>query len=709
VTNVIQEAGVAGRDPSFDILFEPVQLGPVRARNRFFQVPHCNGMGYRDPTAQAAMRQVKAEGGWAVVCTEQVEIHPSSDITPYIELRLWDDGDMPALARIADAIHAGGALAGIELAHNGMNAPNLSSREPPLGPAHLPVVTWSNDPVQARMMSASDIADLRRWHRQAVRRALAVGYDLVYVYSGHNLSMLHHFLSPRYNQRTDSYGGSVANRARLLAEILADTREECAGRAAVACRLTVDEGAGDSGITPEEAAEVISLLDHLPDVWDLVLGSWELDSATSRFAAEAEREPLIAGFKRLSAKPVVGVGRFTSPDTMVRQVQAGILDMIGAARPSIADPFLPAKIEAGRIDDIRECIGCNVCVSGDLTMSPIRCTQNPAMGEEWRRGWHPERIRPQESDASILVVGAGPAGLEAARALGQRGYNVVLTEATRVLGGRVIGEAGLPGLASWRRVVDYRLGQLGHYRNVDIHRQSEMTADDALGHGFTDVLVATGARWRGDGVGRWHTAAIPVAADATVLTPDDILTRDHPLGQPGAARRRVLIFDDDHYYLGGVLAERLATLGHEVRLVTSAPLVSSWTANTLEIGDIQRRVRQAGIIVDTSRVLVAIGAGEARTACAFTGSEASVPADAVLLVTARLPSDALFGELQERRSEWPASGVRSVTCVGDAWAPATIASAVWSGRRYAEEFDAPGPPSRDRGYRREYTALAALA
>ncbi len=708
MTNIVPEAIVTERDARYDILFEPVQLGPVRAKNRFFQVPHCNGMGYRDPTAQAAMRKVKAEGGWAVVCTEQVEIHPSSDITPYIELRLWDDGDMPALARIADAIHAGGALAGIELAHNGMNAPNLSSREPPMGPAHLPVVTWSNDPVQARMMSASDIADLRRWHRLAVRRALAVGYDLVYVYSGHNLSVLHHFLSRRYNQRTDSYGGSVANRARLLAEILADTREECAGRAAVACRLTVEEGAGAAGITRDEAAEVISLLDHLPDVWDFVLGSWELDSATSRFAAEGEREPVIAGLKQLSAKPVVGVGRFTSPDTMARQIRAGILDMIGAARPSIADPFLPAKIEAGRLDDIRECIGCNVCVSGDLTMSPIRCTQNPAMGEEWRRGWHPERIRHRESDVSVLVVGAGPTGLEAARALGQRGYRVVLAEATRELGGRVIGEASLPGLAAWRRVVDYRLGQLRHYRNVEVFRESEITPDDALDYGFTNILVATGARWRTDGVGRWHTSAIPVSDDALVLTPDGFLTGDHPLSQLGAARQRVMVFDDDHYYLGGVLAERLAQLGHEVRLVTPAPLVSSWTAHTLEIENIQRRVRDAGIIVDTSRVLVGITAGEARTACAFTGAEGSVPADAVLLVTARLPRDALFLALEERQGEWSARGVRSVTCVGDAWAPSTIAGAVWSGRRYAEELDAPGPLSRDKGYRREYTALGPL-
>jgi dimethylamine/trimethylamine dehydrogenase len=158
-----------------------------------------------------------------------------------------------------------------------------------------------------------------------------------------------------------------------------------------------------------------------------------------------------------------------------------------------------------------------------------------------------------------------------------------------------------------------------------------------------------------------------------------------------------------------VLAELLARLGHEVRLVTSAPLVSSWTAYTLEIGDIQRRVRAAGIIVDTSRVLVEIGAGEARTACAFTGSEIIVAADAVLLVTARLPRDALFLALEEKQSEWSARGARSVTCVGDAWAPTTIAGAVWSGRRYAEELDAPGQPSRDRGYRREYTALAPPA
>lgn len=119
------------RDPRYDVLFEPVTIGPVTARNRFFQVPHCNGMGYRDPSGEAAMRRTKAEGGWAVVCTEQVEIHPTSDIGPFIELRLWDDKDMPAIARIAEQIHEGGALAGIELAHNGLNSPISSAAKPP--------------------------------------------------------------------------------------------------------------------------------------------------------------------------------------------------------------------------------------------------------------------------------------------------------------------------------------------------------------------------------------------------------------------------------------------------------------------------------------------------------------------------------------------------------------------------------------------------
>ena len=181
---------------------------------------------------------------------------------------------------------------------------------------------------------------------------------------------------------------------------------------------------------------------------------------------------------------------------MASVVNKGIADFIGCARPSIADPFLPKKIEEGRLDDIRECIGCNICVSGDFTMSPIRCTQNPTMSEEWRKGWHPERIRPRESKKPVLIVGAGPAGLEAAQALGKRGYEVTLAEKGTALGGRVARECRLPGLAAWGRVRDYREQQLHQLPNVQTYFDSELDAAAVLEFGVPRVVVATGARWR---------------------------------------------------------------------------------------------------------------------------------------------------------------------------------------------------------------------
>ena len=688
------------RPPSpYDVLFEPVRIGPLVTRNRFFQVPHCNGMGYRDPSAQAAMRKVKAEGGWSVVCTEQVEIHPTSDIAPFIELRIWDDQDLPALARIADAIHEGGGLAGIELAHNGMNAPNQYSRETPIGPSHLPVAPDTIAPIQARAMTKRDIADLRRWHRNAVRRSLQAGYDLVYVYAAHGYSTIHHFLSPRYNQRTDEYGGSLENRMRLLREILEDTMEEVDGKAAVACRITVDEEQGPGGIQRSDIELVLKSLGEIPDLWDFAMGSWESDSVTSRFGPEGGQETYVAGLKALTTKPVVGVGRFTSPDAMVRQVKEGILDLIGAARPSIADPFLPDKIRAGRLETIRECIGCNICVSGDLTMSPIRCTQNPSMGEEFRRGWHPERIRRRTTEAQVLVVGAGPAGLEAARALGVRGYEVVLAEATRTLGGRVTAESLLPGLSAWNRVRDYREQAIAELPNVAVYRESPMSTDDIAEFGFENVIVATGSSWRRDGVGRWHTLPVPVEEGAEVLSPDDLFAGRRPDG------RRVVVYDDDHYYLGGVVAELLALVGYDVSIVTSGAQVSSWTANTFEVNKIQRRLMQRGVRRLTDTVLQQVAVDHVVLSDVYSAEPRSVAADAVVMVTARLPREELLTGLLAVQEE---GRLRTVRGAGDCWAPGTIAAAVWSGRRVAEEFDEPEVSNDSVGFRREVTDLALI-
>ena len=198
-------------------------------------------------------------------------------------------------------------------------------------------------------MSKRDIADLRRWHRAAVDRSLRAGYDLVYVYAAHGLTTLQHFLSRRYNDRTDEYGGSVENRARLLREILEDTLEEVDGRAAVACRICVDEQIGDRGIDRGEIEKVLGIVGELPDVWDFMVGEWEFDSITSRFAEEGAQEEYVRGLKALTSKPVVGVGRFTSPDTMVRMVRDGVLDLIGVGAPVDRRPVPPEEDRGGAL------------------------------------------------------------------------------------------------------------------------------------------------------------------------------------------------------------------------------------------------------------------------------------------------------------------------------------------------------------------------
>ncbi|HTC45181.1 MAG TPA: FAD-dependent oxidoreductase [Steroidobacteraceae bacterium] len=668
------------RDSRYDVLFEPVQLGPVTTPNRFFQVPHCNGMGYRDPSALAAMRAVKAEGGWGVVCSEQAEIHPSADISPFIELRIWDDQDLPMHARIATAIHEQGALAGLQLCHNGMNAPNLNSREIPMGPAHLPVASVFMDPVQARAMTRRDIRDLRRWHRAAALRAKRADYDLVQVYAGKLFGGPMFFLSRRYNTRSDEYGGSLENRARLLRELLEDTRDAIGDRCAVACRISVDELIGPEGLHAAEARDLIGYLAELPDLWDLTLSSWDNDSQTSRFAAEGYQEPFVLGIKSLTTKPVVGVGRFTSPDTMVRMIRQGVLDLIGAARPSIADPWLPRKIQEGRVEDIRECIGCNICVAGDHTASIIRCTQNPSMGEEWRKGWHPERIRARHDNTRVLIVGAGPAGLEAAMMAGRRGYEVALADAGDEPGGRLVHERRLPGLAAWGRVVDYRLQQIQRQQNVSLYLHSELSAADILEFGFEHVVLATGSDWRRDVVSRTRVTPLPTDPAMPLFTPEQLWRGERPPG------RQLVLYDDDHYYLGGVLAEWLAGEGFEVTLMTPAAEVSRWTHNTMEQSRIQRRLLECGVKIVPHRVPQAIHARSIESACVFTAQAAQHAADGVVMVTSRLPRNELAVTLAARESHWAAAGIRTVQTIGDALAPGTIAAAVYSGRRFAEEL-----------------------
>ena len=680
------------RDPRYDILFEPVRIGPKTARNRFYQPGHCNGMGRLRPRGHARMRGVKAEGGWAVINTEHCGIHPSAEMFPEVVLTLWNDDDIPVLARACNEVHEHGGLFGVQISYSGGFHSNRLCREVPAGPMARPV--FERDPLQARALDKSDFLNIRRWWRDAVGRAHRAGVDIINV-NGQYSSVAFHLLSRR-NRRSDEYGGSLENRTRFLRELLEITREAVKGECAVTVRIIIEEFLGAAGLEAhEDGREIIESLAELPDLWDILAGTWEDDSPSSRFAPENVHEPYFDFVKSVTTKPVVGVGRFTSPDTMASLVRRGVLDMIGATRPSIADPFLPRKIEEGRVEDIRECIGCNICVSTHFTGVNYRCTQNPTAGEEWRRDWHPERIPPKGSESAVLVVGAGPAGLEAARALGQRGYPVTLAEASRRLGGRVDREARLPGLAEWARVRDWRVTQIEKMNNVEVYLESELAPEHVHEFGAAHVVLATGSQWRGDGVGRIHNDPIPGIEEVTVVTPDGVMDGELPAGP-------VLVYDDDHYYMASLMAEILARAGRETLMVTPASDIAEFTRFTLEHERIARRLDEAGVAMLTHHRVESLGDGEAVLRHVLTGRERRVPAVSVVPVSARLPVDALYHRLAEYPHALTESGILSVTRIGDCLAPGAIVHATFAGHRYARELDT---RPEDRLLRHELPAL----
>ena len=660
------------RNPRFNILFEPVRIGPVTAPNRFYQVPHASGMTNALPQVRAKFRGVKAEGGWGVVCTGAVSIHPSSDDSPLPFASLWDDKDIRAHALMTDAVHEHGSLAGVELWHGGACTLNRTSRLAPISPSGMPWLSTHlgfMGNLRPRSMDAADIQDLLKWQAAGARRAMQAGFDIVYVYAGMGY-LPYEFLLPEYNHRTDAYGGSIENRVRLVRELLEVTRDAVGDKCGVALRISLEELRGKPGRdAPSEAHEVVALLADIPDLWDVKMDSSPTDCAPSRFASEGSHEPVINFVKSLTTKPVVGVGRFTSPDVMVSQVKRGILDLIGGARPSIADPFLPRKIDEGREHEIRESIGCNICISSWHDGVPVRCTQNPTAGEEWRRDWHPARFAPPTSDANVLIVGGGPAGLECAVTLARRGYQVTLADAAKEFGGRLRFETRLPGLATWGRVSDWRLSQLRERPNVNLYPGSELGVDDILGLEHSHVVIATGARW----------------------TKMLFSTLEFPVGELDipCVYTPVVVFDFDNYYMAGAIAEQLAPQVGDVTYVTTAGNASAWTFMTNELPLVHRALGNAGVPIHTLQRVTAFDGESVTLSDVYSGAEKRLPCRSLVIVGMRKPRAELHDALLHRAADLQAAGIGSVTRIGDSLAPGAIVHAVHSGHRFAREFQAP--------------------
>jgi dimethylamine/trimethylamine dehydrogenase len=684
-------------DPHHAVLFEPVRIGPKTMRNRFYQTPHADGLNSQFPGAEAGFRAMKAEGGWAVVNTGMTSISPEYDHSGReVVSRIWDEADVRNWALLCDRIHEHGALAGIELMASGGHVTGYETR--------LPAGAVSQIPDDWLFMGSSfemDRDDIRRVQQQyvaAARRAVHAGFDVVNVMGAELVALPMTFLMSRYNRRTDEYGGSFENRARFWLETLEQVRADIGDQCAITARLCIDTlDDSEHGVRADhEGAGFIRMADHLVDFWDVVVAgegdTWAKDLGPSRFYQENFQSEYVLRIRPHTGKPLVAVGRFTSPDTMAQVIRSGQQDIIGCARASISDPFLPRKIADGRIDEIRECIGCNVCVSRVNTATRIICTQNATTGEEYRRGWHPERFKPVANDLSrVLIVGGGPAGLECAIVLAQRGveYVHIVDEAERP-GGHMEWVPRLPGLTEWARIVHHRQTAAAKLPNLTLVPNKHLDADEILDYGAEVVILTTGSWWARDGISSVTRTPLP-GADADqphVLTPDQIMGEGkEPIGE------RVLVYDADGYFIGASLAERYARQGRHVIYVTPRSAIAAYMHHTGEDQLMIPLLNELGVEFFREHAVTAIASGSIEGEPRMPGSSSiRWDADSIVLVTQRNPRIEIYRQLKARAAEWSAAGVRAVYRAGDCVSPRQqVADAIFDAHRLAREIDSPDP------------------
>jgi dimethylamine/trimethylamine dehydrogenase len=703
---------VNARDPRHDILFEHVEIGPKTLRNRFYASPQCSGFGTDRPGTQAYHRGLKAEGGFAVVHTEWCAIHPEADEWPAITGRLWDDDDLRNLALMVEHVHLHGALAGVQLGFNGAHTENLETRIAARGVTQVPSNTFVFH--SCYEMTKREIRELQGFYASAARRACDVGFDVINLCANANAGIPQQFLMRAYNRRTDEYGGSLQNRTRFLREVVEEIRAAVEGECAVTVRLSIDtQHPPGLGIRPEEeAAAVVGQIDHLVDLWDFevtgqTMAEWGESAGSSRFFEEGYPLALVRLMRPYTNKPVVSVGRFVSPDAMASAVRGGAIDVVGIARPGIADPFLPSKIEAGRLSDVRECIGCNICISRYEQKASIVCTQNATIGEEYRRGWHPERFtRAANAHHSVLVLGAGPAGMECAIVLGRRGFeHVHLVDGAPQLGGHYRWVSALPGLAEWRRLIDYRLIAIDQLTNVVFVPRKELTTEDVLDYGADIVIAATGSHWAGTGLNGFTHDVIDGADDsrAHILTPDQIMVDGkRPPGQ------RVVVYDCDGYFIAASMAELLADEGFQVTYVTPMNELAPYMVYTLENTRMFLRLEELGVTIVPQRLITSISPG--LVSARHVHSEAvsdEWEADAAVLCTQRLSDDSLYRRLESDPSALEQAGIKALYRIGDCVVPRIAAEAVFDGHRLAREIDGANPAVA-RPFIRERRVIGAI-
>lgn len=662
---------------AFPHLFAPLQVGPVEVPNRMYVTPHAAGYTVPDPSLPGFSLPAdnvedyyveRARGGVGLIIQGGTVVHPTSE---YPSLwQLFSERAVESWAPIVEAVHQHGTKMFVQLLHGGHHADHFGQFGGPLSSSTVPPVegTIFGMPyiplsVPVREMTQDDIDTVVGSFGLCTRNALAAGYDGVELHASHSY-LVEEFLSPFFNKRTDAYGGSLENRLRFLFECLGAMRAGAEGRLAVGVRLICDERL-PGGLTTADMKDVATAIDGsgLVDFIDLDLGTYHNYEYLIGPAQTGEhwQVPAIAEVRAAIGRSVVFgcPGLFHDPAKGEELVADGVMDMVGGTRGFFADPELARKAEEGHPERIRPCIGLNMCVGGS------GCVMNAANGLEFQFGV--ARLQPTTTPRRTLVIGGGPAGLEAARIAALRGHRVALWEKGPQLGGTLRLMAAMPGRANVLEAAEWWAAELARL-DVDVRVETSASADAVLIEAPDVVILATGAQFDRTGATAFVSSPIPGWEQDFVRTPEEILGAD--VRYDGT----VVVLDEEGGAPGVAVAHVLALRGAHVQLVSRHPAIAH-NLHGWQLPFTMRRFEDLGVQVVLHTSVRSIGNHSVMLYDVHSDREWTVdPVSAVVMVTGRTAQTGLRDDL---------GSAMETHLIGDAWFPRDMTAATREGHRVA--------------------------
>ena len=648
-------------------LLSPLQLRGQTLRNRIVFGAHTANMsdlGVPGPRVQGYLLE-RALGGAGMIVSEPVPVHRTGVLTR--GNYLISDDIIPHFRNITDAVKDAGAVILQQLYHIGAHGDSDLSFAPHWSPSGAPSY---HDSDGSHAMTEAEIEELLDAHATAALRSKKAGFQGVEVWAAYH-SLLDQFWTPWSNKRTDRWGGSLENRTRFSRELIDRIRKTCGEDFVIGLAISYST-AYSVTLSAENLCEIVALHD----------ATGHVDYVTCGYGSYLDFEGIIPAFtsgEKLTTplttqlKALVKHARITSeagirtPDNAETIIASGEADLVSIVRGQIADPHLARKTSEGRSEDIRGCISCNQMCWGRRSRDYwISCLINPSVGREWE--WGGDRFAPAETVKNVLIVGAGPAGLEAARAAAERGHHIEIVEALPVIGGqfRLAGlqprRAQILDLLNWYEAQFEKLG-------VKLRLNTFLDADDIAAHSADTVILATGSLPDDTGFQRWqpHLDRLPGIDLGNVWSPEQVLRREARIADS------VVLYDEGSNWRGVGTAWALAEQGKQVTVVTPEPFVGREIARTAADTAARRRLAQLGAKFLTEHCLTAWHGNGVSVRNLLTGKEETLPTSALVMST----TNRAFDPFPETFSG------KTTHRIGDCTAPRLAAYAFHEGRKLA--------------------------